>query len=281
MASGVFLNGRYCAPEEALVSVDDRGFLFGDGVYEVIKCYDGKFFKMQEHLARLRRSAGKILLELPYTEAEIAGVCHELRQRSGIKNGLVYMQVTRGAAPRTHYFPASYQPTFLVKITAMDPGIWLEHRQGVKAILLPDDRWGHCDIKSVNLLPNVLAREKARRQGAYEGIFIHPLGLTECGSSNFFAVLEGRLVTAPEGERILSGIMRATVLELAAAASLPVELRYLQPAELPLVTEAFITNSSDEIAPLLAIDGKPVGEGRPGEVTLLLLEKLDALKGSL
>ncbi|MEW5921527.1 MAG: aminotransferase class IV [Bacillota bacterium] len=281
MENGVFLNGRYCTPEEALISVDDRGFLFGDGVYEVIKCFDGKFFKMEEHLIRLQRSAGKIMLDLPYTAREIAAVCYELRSRSGIQNGLIYMQATRGAAPRTHYFPQSPSPTFLVKIIEMDVEIWLEHCRGVKAIFLPDERWVHCDIKSVNLLPNVLARETARRQGAYEAIFIHSLGITECGSSNFFAVLDGRLVTAPQGDRILSGIIRETVLQLAAAAEIPVELRYPRPEEMAAATEAFITNSSDEIAPILAIDEKPVGEGRPGKITTLLSDKLEALKKTL
>lgn len=278
MSGGVFLNGRYCAPEEALISVDDRGFLFGDGIYEVIRCFDGKLFKLKEHLARLERSAERIMLTLPYETEEIASVCDKLFRESGVQYGLIYMQVTRGAAPRTHQFPPQVNPTFLARIIEVDEDMVLERRRGIKAIMAPDERWGHCDIKSLNLLPNVLARETAHRQGAYEVVFVHPLGITECGSSNVFAVIGGKLVTAPEGNRILSGIMRETVLELAQEAGLTVELRYPQQEEFQSAEEIFITNSLDEIAPVLTLDDKTVGDGQPGKITLLLQEKLEKLK---
>lgn len=281
MKSEVYLNGRYCAAAEALVSVDDRGFLFGDGVYEAIRCFDGKLFKLEEHLVRLRRSAAKILLDLPYSTAQITAACGELLSRSGVRYGMIYLQVTRGAAPRTHQFPHNATPTFLAKIMEIDEAILQERRRGVKAIFRPDDRWGHCDIKSVSLLPNVLAREAAARRGAYEAIFIHALGITECGSSNLFIVKDCRLITAPEGDHILSGIMRETVLQLAAAAGLPVELRYPRQDEAVTADEVFITNSIDEIAPVLAIDEKTVAEGKPGKITVLLQEMLEALKQTI
>lgn len=279
MTGSVFLNGRYCAPEEAFVSVDDRGFLFGDGIYEVVRCFDQKMFKLKEHLERLARSATRIMLTLPYSEAEMIAVCHKLLAGSGVSNGLIYIQVTRGAAPRTHQFPpAGVKPTFLARLIEVDEEMVLERRRGVEAIFAPDQRWEHCDIKSVNLLPNVLAREAAYRQGAYEAVFVHPLGVTECGSSNVFAVIDDKLVTAPAGDRILSGIMRETVLQLAAEASVPLEFRYAQQDEFAAAPEVFITNSLDEIAPVLVLDGKKVGSGEPGKITLLLQEKMEQLK---
>jgi D-alanine transaminase len=279
MSGEVFLNGRYCAPEEALVSVDDRGFLFGDGIYEAIRYFEGKLFRLQEHLARLERSAKKILLSLPYGAPEIAAICHELLLHSGSQYGLIYLQVTRGAAPRTHQFPGgNVTPTFLARIIEVDEASVLARRRGIKVIFAPDQRWGHCDIKSLNLLPNVLAREAAYQQGAYEAVFVHPLGITECGSSNVFAVIDGKLVTAPQGDHILPGIIRETVLELAAAAGLAIELRYPRQEEFAAAAEIFITNSLDEIAPVLALDGKEVSGGHPGPITLLLQEKLEELK---
>ena len=281
MRGGVFLNGRYCAPEEAFISVDDRGFLFGDGIYEVIRFYDGKLFKLHEHLVRMERSAAKIMLNLPYGAPEITAICRQLLAESGVQNGLIYMQVTRGAAPRAHQFPTKVEPTFLARVSEVDEEKVLEHRHGVKAIFAPDERWGHCDIKSVNLLPNVLAREEAHRQGAYEAVFVHPLGITECGSSNVFAVIDNKLVTAPLGDRILSGVMRQTVLDLAENAGLGIELRYPQQDEFTGAAEIFITNSVDEIAPVLALDEKKVGDGQPGKITLLLREKLEIFKADL
>ncbi len=281
MNGGVFLNGRYCTPEEALVSVDDRGFLFGDGIYEAIRFFDGKMFRLKEHLARLNRSADKIMLTLPYGAPEIAAICRQLLENRGVQYGLIYLQVTRGAAPRTHQFPSKVTPTFLARIIEVDEEMVLERRRGVKVIFAPDERWMHCDIKSLNLLPNVLAREVAYRQGAYEAVFVHPLGITECGSSNVFAVIDGKLVTAPQGDRILSGIIRETVLELAEAAGLVIELRYPQQDEFAAAQEIFITNSLDEIAPVIALDGKEVSGGKPGKMTLLLQEKMEELKAKI
>ncbi len=281
MSGEVFLNGRYCEPEDALVSVDDRGFLFGDGIYEAIRIFDGKLFGLKEHLARLNRSADKIMLTLPYGAPEISAICRQLLENSGAQYGLIYLQVTRGAAPRTHQFPSKVNPTFLARIIKSDEDAVLQRRRGVKVIFAADERWQHCDIKSLNLLPNVLARETAYRQGAYEVVFVHPLGITECGSSNVFAVIDGKLVTAPEGDRILSGIIRETVLELAEAAGLAIELRYPQQDEFAAAAEIFITNSMDEIAPVIALDGKEVSGGKPGPITLLLQEKMEELKNKV
>ncbi len=278
MSGEIFLDGRYCEPEDALVSVDDRGFLFGDGIYEAIRIFDGKLFRLKEHLVRLNRSADKIMLTLPYSAPEITAICRQLLENSGTQYGLIYLQVTRGAAPRTHQFPSKVTPTFLARIIKLDENAVLERRRGVKVIFATDERWQHCDIKSLNLLPNVLARETAYRQGAYEVVFVHPLGITECGSSNVFAVIDGKLVTAPEGDRILSGIIRETVLELAEAAGLGIELRYPQQEEFTAAAEIFVTNSLDEIAPVIALDGKEVSGGKPGKITLLLQEKMEELK---
>ncbi len=270
--SDTFLNGEFYRSAEAAVSVDDRGFLFGDGVYEVIRFYNENFFELRPHLSRLERSAQKISLLLPYSLHKIEKICHELLGKSQIKNGKLYMQITRGAAPRTHQFPAQAEPTIMMKVSAVNEDELKEKQKGVTAITLPDDRWNHCDIKSINLLPNVLAKQKARSEGFYEAIFVHSGKITEGASSNVFAVLDGKLVTAPASNRILAGITRSVVIELAAAAGIEVEERFLSRDELSRVSELFITSTVDEIIPVLSIDEHTLNGATIGRVTGYLQE---------
>jgi len=277
MPENVFLNGKYCESHEAMVSVDDRGFLFGDGVYEVIRCYRGALFKLQEHLSRFARSAARIDLVLPYSAEEIAAICKTLLARSGVKNGMLYMQVTRGSAPRTHEFPSVVTPTIMMKVREIDEQFFREKKKGVSVLTVPDERWEHCDIKSLNLLPNVLAKQKARSQGFHEAVFIHEPGVTECASSNIFIVTGGTVVTAPEGNRILSGITREVVLKLAGEAGIPCELRYPQKNELYKAEEVFFSNTMEEIIPVLAVDGNVINQGKPGNITLRLQEMFKKL----
>ncbi len=267
-----FLNGEFYWSSEARVSIEDRGFLFGDGIYEVIRLYKGSFFEPGQHLSRLEQSARKTYLSLPYSLEKIEMICHELLEKSAIKNGKLYMQITRGAAPRTHEFPTLVKPTIMMKISELDEVELKEKKKGVSAIILPDERWNRCHIKSVNLLPNVLAKQKARSEGFYEAIFVHSGKITEGASSNVFAVLDGKLVTAPASNRILAGITRSVVIELAATAGIEVEERFLARDELSRVSELFITSTVDEIIPVLSIDEHTLNGATIGRITGYLQE---------
>ena len=272
MAENVFLNGRYCQSEEARVSIEDRGFIFGDGVYEVLRCYGGHLFKIEEHLLRLERSASRIDLPLPYTGAQWGDICRTLVQKSGAREAVLYLQVTRGSAPRVHCFPSASSPTVMMKVYEINEEEVRERKKGIRAVTVPDERWQNCDIKCINLLPNVLAKEKARENGAYEAIFIGSEGASECATSNVFCVRGGKVITAPAERRILAGISRGVVLKLAREAGLEVELAY-PPAELLQgAEEIFITNTVDEVAPVTDLDGKAVGRGAAGPLTLRLQE---------
>ncbi len=262
-----FLNGEYYKSDEARVSIEDRGFLFGDGIYEVVRIYNGHYFELGQHLARLERSARKTFLTLPYELSRIETICHELLQKSGIANGKLYMQITRGSAPRTHEFPLEAAPTILLKVSEVNENQLRKNKIGVTALTLPDERWNHCDIKSLNLLPNVLAKQQARSQGYYEAIFVHGQEITEGASSNVFVVLDHKLTTAPESNRILLGITRNVVIELAAEAGIPVEERFVTLEELPTASELFITSTVDEITPVLSIDGHTLNGAVAGEIT--------------
>ena len=267
MFVNAFLNGEYLKSEEAGVSIDDRGFLFGDGVYEVMRFYNSVLFKPAEHLARLKNSLDGIELAAPYPLEQIEEIASNLVQKSGIKEGVLYMQITRGSAPRTHAFPASSHPTVMMKVSEVHTETLRESRRGVKVVTFPDKRWDYCHIKSLNLLANVMANEYAQKQGAHEAVFLHPIGVTECSSSNVFIVKEGKIITAPEGERILPGITRKLVIQLAREAEISVEFRFPQNQELFNADEVFITNTVDEVTPVVSVDGKAISDGSVGPVT--------------
>ena len=265
-----FVNGRFMPLEEATVPVEDRGFQFGDGIYEVIRTYHGQPFELDAHLARLERSARAIELPLPWNLQQWAAYVHDGIKRGGHAESKVYLQLTRGVAPRDHVFPASTKPTAVMTVREMrtiEPAL---QASGVAVMTMDDWRWGRCDIKSVNLLPNVLARQTAKQAGAFEALFIRNGQLTEGSVSNVMVVKTGRLLTAPEGERILSGVTRTIVLELARKESLPVEERFVTRDELSHADEIFLTGTTVEVLPVIRVDGKPVGSGKPGPASLKL-----------
>lgn len=267
----VYLNGAFVPYEAARVPVEDRGLLFGDGVYEVIKIYRGRPFRLGDHLARLERSARELLLDLPAVDWQ--AVVDRLAAGLGGMDGTVYLQVTRGSAPRTHHFPpAGTAPTVFALARPLEGGRAQLHETGAAAVTHPDERWGRCDIKSVNLLPNVLAKERAVRAGAYEAILVRDGVALEGSSSNFFAVLDGAVVTHPEGPRILSGVTRSVVLGLARDLGYRVVERPIPVAELVRATELFVTSTTSEVMPIVTLDGRPVGDGRPGPVARSLLQ---------
>jgi D-alanine transaminase len=267
MADIGFVNGRFLPLEEATVSVEDRGFQFGDGVYEVIRTYHGKPFQLEAHLVRFERSAGAIDLPLPWSLQQWAAHVQEGIARSGYAESKVYLQLTRGVAPRDHGFPASVRPTAVMTVRELKPMDPARQAAGVTVMTMDDWRWGRCDIKSVNLLPNVMARQKATQAGAFEAVFVRRGQVTEGAVSNVMIVKAGRLLTAPGGEQILSGVTRTLVLELARKEGLPVEERFVSREELLHADEVFLTSTTIEVLPVIRVDGGPVGSGKPGPVT--------------
>ncbi len=272
-----YFNGSFLPRDQIHIDPDDRGFLFADGVYEVARWYQGFFYDMESHMTRLKRSMREIRIEWPGAESFPSSAL-ELIERNNLHDipSLVYLQVTRGATKRNHAFPS---PPIPPTVYAFARGFRPEKEMiltGIQTILREDTRWSRCDIKSVSLLPNILSFQEARESGSLECIFVKDGNITECAHSNVFFVIDGILVTHPESEKVLAGITRKNVLRLARAAGISVSETPLPASRLEEITEAFITNTSFEIAPVISIDGKAVGKGIPGPVTQLLREKFDA-----
>jgi D-alanine transaminase len=261
-----FLNGRFLPLAEATVSVEDRGFQFADGVYEVVRTYHGQPFHLQAHLARLERSAAALQLPMPYSGAQWTEVVSEGIRRAGYPESKVYLQLTRGVAPRDHAYPTSVSPTVVMTVRQMVPLDPARFATGVSVMTVDDVRWGRCDIKSINLLANVLARQRAREAGAFEAIFIRSGMVTEGAVSNVMMIKNGRLLTAPEGPFILAGVTRQLVLELARKEGLDVLEQDVMLEELTQVDEIVLTGTTVEVLPVVSCDRKTIGRGRPGEV---------------
>lgn len=273
MQQVVYLNGEILDERDARVHVNDRGFLLADGIYEVIRVYGGRPLELDRHLRRLERSARELRLPLDPTADEIGRIATELLVRNGLADATIYVQVTRGVAPRTHAFPtATVVPTTYVAVRpALAPPPALV-RDGAAAITRPDDRWARCDVKAVGLTANVLAKQAAVDAGAFEAIFVRDGYVTDCASCNVFAVVGRTLLTAPRTNYILWGITREVVLELARQDGLDVQEMPFRVEVLRQADEIFVTGTSSEITPIVALDGAAVGSGRPGAVTQRLIE---------
>ncbi|HUW91636.1 MAG TPA: aminotransferase class IV [Bacteroidales bacterium] len=264
----VYFNGQFMPREQVAISPDDRGFLFGDSVYEVVRWYGGYFFDMEGHMSRLQRSLKetRIVWEGLGTFPEIA---KELVHLNDLGDGcsLVYLQVTRGAAPRMHAFPEPpVAPTVFASVRrqSMDTLLW---ERGVTVDLVPDPRWNRCDIKTTALLANILAYQNAHDAGHAEVCFVLDGFLTEGAHSNMFFVKNDTIYTHPESTHILSGITRKNVIAIAAANDIPLIEEALSESMLPYIHEAFLTNTSGEILPVLKIGSQQISEGLPGAVT--------------
>ena len=268
-----FLNGRFLPLAEATVSIEDRGFQFGDGVYEVIRTYRGRPFKLDAHLARLDRSAQAIDLRQPYPFERWVEYVTEGLRLGDFPETKIYVQITRGTAPRDHAYAPDLQPTVLMTFRELQPLNATFPSTGVAAMTMKDIRWGRCDIKSINLLANVLARQQAKKRGVFESILVRDGQVTEGAVSNVFIVQDGKLITAPEGGRILSGVTRQVVLELARHEGLTVQERYCSEQELLGATEVFLTGTTVEVLGVVHIDGKQIGRGQPGPVTRSLAKR--------
>jgi D-alanine transaminase len=259
----VFLNGEYLPASEASISIFDRGFTFGDGVYEVIPVYGGRLFRLQQHLDRLRYSLGEIRLLSPYADLEITRMLERLlADISG--DASIYLQITRGSAPRNHAFPGQVQPTVLAYAQDVVYPDKATREAGVKAVCYPDQRWERCDIKSVSLLANVLARQYAHEQGAAEAVLFRDGKLTEGAASTLFVVHEGQLLTTASGHSILPGITRELVLELACNHGLSCQQTDITENQVKTADELWLSSSTKEILPIVSLDGHAVGTGVPG-----------------
>lgn len=273
MARIAYVNGRYRPLKDEAIAIEDRGYQFADGVYEVVKVLDGRPRDFERHLDRLARSLDALEMSPPMTRAALTSVLEETLRRNGLANALLYIQVTRGVAPRNHPFPRHVKSSLVVTVRRPAFPSAVEIEQGVKVMTQPDLRWGRCDIKSISLLPNVLAKQQAVAAGCRETWLIDEAGtVTEGSASNAYIVdPDGRLITHPLGERILGGVTRAVVLELARAEGIEVIERPFALDEAYRAREAALSSTSSLFLPVVAIDDRPVGNGYPGTVVRRLV----------
>jgi D-alanine transaminase len=266
MSETAYLNGEFLPLDQARVSVLDRGFIFGDGVYEVIPVYSRRPFRLPEHLRRLQHSLDAIRLPNPMTDADWSRLIHDLVARHAGEDQSIYLQVTRGVARRDHAFPKEAKQTvFMMSSPLATPARELVDN-GVACITATDYRWLKCDVKSVSLLGNCLLRQSAADAGAAEVVLFRDGYLTEASASNVFAVRNGRLLSPPKNHLILPGITYDVVLELAAANGIPIELREIPEQEVRNADEIWVTSSTKEVLAVVTLDGRSVGTGKPGPV---------------
>lgn len=267
----VYLNGRFVPRAEARVSVEDRGFVFGDGVYEVLRAINGRLFATRFHNERLKRSLDGVRIPLSGNDSpeRFVDIGRQLLRENGLQEGeaTLYMQVTRGAATRVHTFPPSdVAPTVYISVARFKP--YAEQaRTGTSAISHPDLRWGRCDLKTLNLLPNVLASQTAKERGAFEVMLIRDGVVTEGAKTNFFGVVNGSLRTHPSDNHILPGITRSVLRDLARELDIDLDEAPIRVDEIPRLSELFLTGTTTDVMPVVKLDDKPVGAGKPGELT--------------
>jgi D-alanine transaminase len=270
MSRTVYVNGTFFAKEDARVSVFDRGFLFGDGVYEVIPVLNGRIVEMSHAIERLNRSLGEITMAWPCSREEFKRVLEDLRQRNQLQEGYIYLQVTRGVAERDFAFPASIPSSFVawtaVKKLIENPLA----ATGVKVVTVPDLRWKRRDIKSINLLAQCIAKQEAASRGAFEGWMTEDGVVTEGASSSAYIVKDNTIITRALSNAILPGIRRKVILKMAREHNMALVERPFTVDEALVADEAFMSSATTLVMPIVEIDGKPVADGRPGAVTLKL-----------
>ncbi len=272
-----FLNGQFVQLENARVSINDRGFQFGDGIYEVIRTYHGRIFHLDEHLKRFEKSAREIDLPIPFSRSEMKKVIEEAFIKSGYPMAKIYVQMTRGEAERSHAFPSAIKPTFIMTVLKLSPFPPALKTSGVEMITTEDLRWGRCDIKSLNLLPNVLAQQKAKKAGVYEALMVRNGKVTEGSISNFFMVKHETVATPPLSSFILPGVTRDLVLDIARSLKIKVIEKDIPAGEVYRADEVFLSGTTIEIAPVVKIDGKAIANGRPGAITQTLMKEFEAM----
>jgi D-alanine transaminase len=274
MGRVAYVNGRFVPHRQAVVHIEDRGYQLADAIYEVWALFDGKLADAEGHFARLERSLSELRIAMPMSRRALTLVLREAVRRNRVRDGVLYLQVSRGVAPRDHAFPGDdVRPAVVITAKAVDrAAAEAKAAKGVSVVTTPENRWGRCDIKTVGLLPNALAKQKAREAGAAEAWFVDDLGfVTEGASSNAWIVdAEGRLRTRDTNANILRGVTRLTLMEVIAEQGLQVDERPFTPAEAVAAQEAFITGAGALVLPVVAVNGEPVGNGSPGPLATKL-----------
>jgi len=273
-----YVNGRFSPIGEAVVSIEDRGFQYADGVYEVLATYGGQPHGMEAHLLRLERSLGELRIECDIREYGLEGIIGEAIARGDFKESLIYIQITRGVAPRNHEFPlasAGVSPTVVVTVKELARPQASQYETGVKVVSLPDLRWKRCDIKTVALLPNVLAKQQAAEAGAFEALLVDEAGrVTEGSSTSSFRVSDGEIWTTPLGGHILPSITRDSLLRAARDLEIPVREEFSLLEEYLQADEVFLAGTTTESMPVVQVDDTTIGSGAPGPVTGALRRRL-------
>ncbi len=279
MADALWFNGRFTTTAERVIGVEDRGLQFGDAVYEVFKFTQHEPAFLAEHYRRLERGLREIEIRNPWRDEDsFRDTMRELLERTQFDDGIVYIQVTRGEEERAHFWGESLTPTAIAYSRRYKFPDAAPKDRGIKVITAQDLRWNQCQVKSVNLLANALAKKKAQRAGADEAILLEDHVVREGASSSFFAVIDGRVITHPLDEHVLPGVVRDRVIDLAIGAHIRVDERPLREAELFSLDEAFITSTTQGVMPISEIDGRIIGNSRRGEVTTRLQQRFDALE---
>jgi D-alanine transaminase len=268
MSRVAYVSGAYIPHRQAAIHIEDRGYQFADGVYEVIAVRGGKLLDEEPHLRRMHRSLEQLRIPPPISDAALGIVFREVVRRNGVETGSVYLQITRGVAPREHAFPKSSKPTLVVTARASrapDARLW---NDGIAVITIPDIRWQRCDIKSIALIPNVLGKQTAREAGAFEAWQVDADGrITEGTSTNAWIVADATVVTRAADNAILNGVTRLAVLDIIALEGFELDERPFSVAEARAAREAFLTSTTSDLLPVVRIDGSPIGDGRPGPLS--------------
>lgn len=284
-----YLNGEYSPLRDAKVSVLDRGFIFGDGIYEVVPVYDRRLFRFDEHMARLERSLVKVRIANPHSREQWLAMCRQLMnalfEQKGAQDQLVYIQITRGVAPRDHVMPQGVTPTVFVTANPMKPATAEQRHAGVACVTARDFRWERGDIKSISLLGNVMARQMSADHGAMETIMFRDGWLTEAAASNVWIAHEGALLGPPKSEHVLEGIRVELLRELCEEAGIAYNLRPISEADVRAADEVLLSSATKEVLPVTRIDGEPVGHGalrgKPGPVYARLYEAYQQAKRTM
>ena len=269
-----YVNGDFLPLEQATVHVEDRGFQFADGVYEVVRTYGGKPFAIDEHLARLSRSLEAIELKVPLAVEGLRSVIEEGVKRSGFAEAVIYLQITRGCAPRHRAMPKDVKPTIVMTVRELPLHATKLPTNEITVITLPEFRWARCDVKSIALLPSVLAYQAARKAGASDAIFVEEDGtVNEATAGNIFLVQQGRVRTPPKSTHILAGVTRDKILAASRGAGIETLEERIVKADLFAADEIFLTSTTSEVVPVVVVDGKQIGTGKPGEVSAKIYEQ--------
>jgi D-alanine transaminase len=276
MADVLYFNGRFTTTDERVLGVEDRGFQFSDAVYEVFKFLGREPVFLREHFRRMERSLRQLEIASPWSEYAFTEAMRELLERTGFEDGIVYIQVSRGEATRAHFWPENIPPTVVAYSRRFNFPDAAKKERGIRVITTKDRRWAACDVKSVNLLANAMAKKEAQRANADEAVLLAEGFVREGASSNFFAVKNGALVTHPLDEHVLPGVVRDRVIGLALQSRIRVDERPLREAELFDLDEAFITSTTQGVMPVAEIDGRVIRNSRRGDVTTRLQELFDA-----